>query len=244
MLEEILPPQVRSAEAFGESTPEPLFPEELALVAGAGQRRRDEFAAARACARRALGGLGLPPGPVLRDASRAPLWPRGVVGSLTHCAGYRAAAVAWSTGTAGDGTADPAGIATSAGVATIGIDAEPHEALPDGVLGLVASAGERDGLDRLRRDDPSVCWDRLLFCAKEAVYKAWFPLARRWLGFADAVVGIHPDGRFSARLGLAPGAGLPARFDGRWLARDGLLLAAIAVSNRPDRETVLHRGPA
>ncbi|MFG2040408.1 4'-phosphopantetheinyl transferase [Dactylosporangium sp. NPDC048998] len=228
MIETILPAGVRSAEAFDDRAPAPLFPEEAALVAGADPKRRTEFATARACARRALGELGLPPVPVLRDASRAPRWPHGVVGSLTHCAGYRAAAVA---------RADA--------FAAVGIDAEPHAPLPDGVLGLVAGPVERAELARLGRADGSVCWDRLLFCGKEAAYKAWYPLTRRWLGFGDAVVTIDPAGTFTAEIlaataGTAPG---PARFAGRWLARNGLLLAAVTASNRREHGPDGHRGP-
>ena len=57
-------------------------------------------------------------------------------------------------------------------------------------------------------------WDRLLFSTKESVYKAWFPLAERWLGFEDARVTIDRDrGSFAARL-LVPGP----RLDGRELS--------------------------
>jgi 4'-phosphopantetheinyl transferase EntD len=75
-----------------------------------------------------------------------------------------------------------------------------------------------------------VCWDRLLFSAKESVYKAWFPLTGRWLGFEDADVTITPDGTFTARL-LAELTETqpPASFAGRWLASGGLILTAIVV---------------
>ena len=78
-----------------------------------------------------------------------------------------------------------------------------------------------------------MCWDRLLFCAKEAVYKAWFPLTGRWLGFEQAEITVEPEaGTFRADL-LVPGAAVDGRaldrFTGRWLARDGLLLAAVVV---------------
>ena len=116
---------------------------------------------------------------------------------------------------------------------TIGLDAEPAEWLPGEVLGLVARPDERDRLGDLARDAPGVCWDRLLFSAKESVYKAWFPLARRWLGFHDADITINAaDGTFAARLLIAPPASSgvpPAGFSGRWLSRDGLLLTAITV---------------
>jgi 4'-phosphopantetheinyl transferase EntD len=81
-----------------------------------------------------------------------------------------------------------------------------------------------------------VSWDRLLFCAKESVYKAWFPLAQRWLGFEDAELAIDRSSEsFSARL-LVPGPTLHGaelrELSGRWLIADGLLLSAIAVPAR------------
>jgi 4'-phosphopantetheinyl transferase EntD len=214
VIEEILPEDVRSAEAFDDLGPAPLFAEEEVLLERAVGKRRAEFATVRACARRALGELGVPPVAVLPGERGAPRWPDGIVGSMTHCDGYRAGAVAW---------ADK--------VATIGIDAEPARPLPGRVLGMVSLPQERALLTRLAATAPAVSWDRLLFCAKEAVYKAWFPLANRWLGFQDAVVDLDPDGTFRARL-LVPGPRLGTGevngFAGRWLARDGLLLAAVA----------------
>ena len=103
------------------------------------------------------------------------MWPDGVVGAITHCAGFRAAAVAWR-----------------AQVRTVGLDAEPHTALPDGVLEAVSDAGERALLERLAREQPEVRWDKILFSAKESVYKAWFPLTGRWLGFEDAELDARP----------------------------------------------------
>jgi 4'-phosphopantetheinyl transferase EntD len=140
-------------------------------------------------------------------------------------------------------------------VRTIGIDAEPNLPLPDGVLDLVSRPEERRALAELRRagdgwragrtrgtgyggwetvaGGESVQWDRLLFSCKESVYKAWYPLARRWLGFEDAVVSIDPvAAAFTARI-LVPGPVIGGEelrgFRGRWLARDGLLVTAIAV---------------
>ena len=99
--------------------------------------------------------------------------------------------------------------------------------------GRTGTAGQR-GAERLRSltaAAPGTCWDRLLFSAKETTYKAWFPLARCWLGFEDADITINAtDGTFEARLLVsAPtvtGSAL-AGFTGRWLARDGLILTAI-----------------
>jgi 4'-phosphopantetheinyl transferase EntD len=189
-----------------------LFPEEEALLAKAVDKRRREFSTGRACARGALAALGVPRAPILRGERGAPQWPPGIVGSITHCAGYRAAAVAWERD-----------------VATIGLDAEPDEALPAGVLDRVSLPDERTRLRGLAAAAPGTCWDRLLFSAKESVYKAWFPLARRWLGFEDADITINAeDGTFGARL-LVPASAVGALdgFTGQWLACDGLILTAV-----------------
>jgi 4'-phosphopantetheinyl transferase EntD len=207
---------VAAVEAFEDPPGATLFPEEEAAMARAVPRRRGEFAAGRACARAALAQLGLPAAPILPGPRGAPQWPPGVVGTITHCDGYRASAVAHARD-----------------VLTLGLDAEPDGPLPGGVLEAVSLAEERDRLPGLAAAAPHVPWDRLLFCAKEAVYKAWFPLAGRWLGFEEAAITFAPDaGTFTARL-LVPGPAVGGRpldgFSGRWLARGGLLLAAIAV---------------
>lgn len=216
MLAEILPPQAAAAEIYSDLFDVALFPEERAALAQAVEARRREFTTTRACARAALAKLGVAPVPIARGPNGVPQWPPGVVGSLTHCAGYRAAAVAWA-----------------ADIITIGLDAEPDQSLPEGVLGAVSSADERAHLTILASGGPGPSWDCLLFSAKESVYKAWYPLTRRWLGFEEAEVTISPsDGSFTARL-LVPGPVLDGEdltaFSGRWLARNGLILTAIAV---------------
>ncbi len=124
-------------------------------------------------------------------------------------------------------------VARSSEVLTLGIDAEPNAALPDGLIADIARPEELPHLRRLRADVPHVHWDRLLFSAKESIYKAWFPLARRWLGFEDAAVTIDPTaGTFQARLLRSSGPhtdyGPLSAFSGRWMAREGILLTAIA----------------
>jgi 4'-phosphopantetheinyl transferase EntD len=65
----------------------------------------------------------------------------------------------------------------------------------------VASDEERRNLSRLQSHYPDVSWETILFCAKEAVYKAWYPLMRRWLGFQGVHVDLEPDLRaFGATL--------------------------------------------
>ena len=80
-------------------------------------------------------------------------------------------------------------------------------------------------------------WDRILFCAKEATYKVWFPVTRRWLGFEDAhivfaVDGTGTAGGFESSI-LIDGAALSGppltALRGRWSVRDGLVLTAIVL---------------
>ncbi|MFG2830749.1 4'-phosphopantetheinyl transferase [Streptomyces sp. NPDC048434] len=219
MIEAILPGSVCSAESVGEL---PAvrglsdFPEEDALLGRTTGRRRAEFAAARGCGRRALAGLGLPPGAILRAPGGSPRWPAGVVGSITHCDGYRAAAV---------------GLGTR--VLSVGIDAEPHRPLTVGLLDVITVEWERERLAELHQSAPSVCWERLLFSAKESIYKAWYPLTGRWLDFGDALLAFHPStDAFTARLRVpapeAGGASL-ARMTGRWRVANGLALTAVTV---------------
>ena len=214
MLEEILPTSVAVAEAFDDPPEAVLYPEEEPAVARAVDKRRREYTTGRYCARRALATLGLPLVAIPPGPNRSPAWPPGIVGSITHCAGYRAAAVAHDRDLAG-----------------LGIDAEPHGPLPEGVLAAVALPAEQARLAELAREAPDVHWDRLLFSAKESVYKVWYPLARRWLGFEEAELDLGPGG-FTARL-LVPGpdvGGAPlASLDGRWLVREGLVVTAIAL---------------
>jgi enterobactin synthetase component D / holo-[acyl-carrier protein] synthase len=218
VLERILPSATVVVATTGDLEAS-LFPEEAAALGRPVEKRRREFVTARACARRALAQLGLPERAVPSGPRGEPVWPDGVVGSITHCAGYRACA-----------------LARAEDVVTIGVDAELDAPLPAGLLPDVALPEERRRLGALAAADPLVSWDRLLFSIKESIYKAWFPLARQWLGFEDAAVTIDPQrGTFSAQL-LVPGPTVRGAvldgFAGRWLAEDGLLLAAVALPAR------------
>ena len=213
VIEELLPAGPSWAEAFEDPADATLFPEEEAVIARAVDKRRREFTTARHCARRAMEDLGVAPAPLLPGERGAPQWPDGVVGSMTHCAGYRAAVV---------GQAEK--------VLAVGIDAEPHAPLPDGVLDVVSLPAERERLAGLSAVDSTTHWDRILFSCKESVYKAWFPLTGAWLGFEQADLELRESGEFTARL-LKPGFHAEdeplTEFHGRWLARDGLVVTTI-----------------
>ncbi|WP_436844961.1 4'-phosphopantetheinyl transferase family protein [Streptomyces roseoverticillatus] len=219
MIERILPAEAVAEESLGSPAVPAggfLHPEEAAVVARAVPKRKEEFAAVRACARTALGRLGFPPVPLVPNRRGAPQWPAGVVGSMTHCDGYRAAVVARS------------GV-----LASVGIDAEPNGPLPGGVLDVVSLPGERARIRSLSALRPDVHWDRLLFSAKESVFKTWYPLTGQELDFEEAELHVDPDaGTFSARL-LVPGPVVGGvrldGFTGRWAVGSGFVLTAIAL---------------
>ena len=176
LIAELLPGSVAVVTAESGDELRPLLPGEGGLVADAVPSRRAEFTAGRTCARAALRRLGLPEQAILADDRRAPLWPTGVVGSITHCAGFTAAAVAWRRD-----------------IATLGIDTEPLGELDDADAAIVATTAERQrASDQLGTDA-----GRLLFSAKESIYKAWHQLTRRWLEFHDVTVSVTRGGTFT-----------------------------------------------
>ncbi|MDX3685607.1 MULTISPECIES: 4'-phosphopantetheinyl transferase family protein [unclassified Streptomyces] len=224
MIERLLPAYVACADTYETDAPAgSLYPEEARLVAASVDRRRHEFAAVRACARRAMAVLGLPPAPVMTGHRGMPLWPEGTVGSMTHCEGYRAAA-----------------LARASDVRAVGIDAEPNEPLPPGVWEAISVPAERERLPLGAEGSatPAIHWDRLLFSAKESVFKTWFPLTRIELDFDEAEIefrtspGGATEGTFVASLALtAPG--MPRSYEGRWLIDDGFAVTAIVLPEAP-----------
>jgi 4'-phosphopantetheinyl transferase EntD len=218
VIADLLPAGAAVGEAFCDVPGELPHPQEQPLIARAVSARRSEFVTARRCAREALTRLGLPPVAILAGPRGEPVWPDGVTGSITHCAGYRAAAVAHRST-----------------VASLGIDAETHAPLPDGVIDAVTGPAERTRLAALTDRHPAICWDRLLFSAKESVYKAWFPLTRRMLGFEEADVSFDAStSTFAAQLLVpgtrADGAAPLTGFTGRWLVKGDLVVTAVTVA--------------
>jgi 4'-phosphopantetheinyl transferase EntD len=219
LLERLLPNVVAWAETREDRLDIELFASERLSLGRAVEKRRREFVTGRACARTALQRLGVPVVAIPSGQHGEPLWPTGVVGSITHCLGYRACAVA-----------------SSQAAVTLGIDAEPNTPLPDGVLEQVAFGRERERVAErppLTDGEGRVDLPRLLFSAKEAVYKAWFPLAKRWLGFDDVELSIDlANGEFAAELlipGPVVGGAMLTEFPGRWALQDGVICTTVVV---------------
>jgi 4'-phosphopantetheinyl transferase EntD len=207
----LLPAQVVTVEAAEEDWTAALLPEEEPLVARAVEKRRREFTAGRTCARRALERFGSAGFPIVTGSRREPLWPPGLVGSITHCLGYCAAAVALASE-----------------VRSVGIDAELRAPLSDGVVAMICTDSER----RLAESLPGDHWPALLFSAKEAIYKAWFPLTGRWLDYRDAELTLDlVRGTFSARIlpPLEPGVFPWTPLEGRFAVSDERVFTAVVI---------------
>ena len=181
----------------------PLFPDEERVVEGAVASRRHEFAAGRAAARRALAGLGWPPSSIPSGEGRAPVWPAGVVGSISHAGNHAVAAVA-----------------RASEVSSLGIDLELARPLPADVARMVVTAHDRLGALPLGAT--------IAFSAKESVYKALYPAHGFRLEFADVALELHAVCSFTA---IATFAGKQRQVRGRFsLSETFVATAVLAVS--------------
>ena len=191
-----------------------LLPEETLSIARAGAKRRREFVAGRVLARGGMRRLGLEPEAIPMGPDRAPRWPDGVVGSITHTDRWCAVAL---------GRADE--------ILAIGIDVEVETPLAAELWPLVCTPDE---LARLRSLPPADGGSlaKLLFSAKETAYKSQYPLTKQFLDFAAMVVEVDVGaGRWHATFvsGQRP-AGCPwASLEGRWARLDGLIATAAMV---------------
>ncbi|MDC7111979.1 4'-phosphopantetheinyl transferase superfamily protein [Corynebacterium pseudodiphtheriticum] len=202
---------VRSDAAGDLSNFHRLHPLEQSLVSHSVEKRKAEFGDARWCAHQALRQLGYSRNePILRGNRGMPLWPEGFCGSMSHTSGMRAAAVA-----------------PIHRLHSLGIDIEPAEKLPVDIVDLILRGSEKPQISRFRATGIS-CADRIIFCAKETVYKTWFPMTQRWLGFEQAEIDLREDGTFVAYLLVRP-TPVPL-ITGKWMIDDGFVFTAAAVT--------------
>jgi len=189
-----------------------LYPDEIAHIRAAVAQRRAEFATARVCARRGLAAMGIAPVSLVPAADRAPAWPDGVVGSITHTRDYCAVAL---------GRCPP--------VRSMGIDVETIRELEEGVADLILTDRERAWLHSPEpRARPLVEDSLLVFSAKEAFYKCQFPLTHRLLEFRDVEIELPPrDGRFSVTVLKRDWPKDLARLDGRFAFDSGRVLCGV-----------------
>jgi 4'-phosphopantetheinyl transferase EntD len=227
----LLPDAVRLAEMSpADADPARLLPAEGLLVERAVEKRRREFAAGRILARDVFASMRLSvaqiSGPLSSDADRVPIWPEGVVGSITHCQSLCATAAAFATDSAG-----------------IGLDVEPARPLTDELRPMIVHDREFALFDRLPAEVRPL-GGVLAFAMKEAVYKAIYPIRRRFLEFRDVEIVRHEiratssnsddlQGEFEIEV-LRTDAVLPEHpsISGRYRIANGHVAAAVVLPPR------------
>lgn len=197
-----------------DSAQQQLAAQEEAAVRGAGAKRRAEFVAGRTYARAALRALGVHVDVIPVGPSRAPVWPRTVVASITHSDTYCGVIAARSDA-----------------FRAIAIDAEPAVALDRELVDVVCAPVELRTRARHERET-AVDLPKLLFSAKESVYKASFTLSGAFLDFKDVEIDLDPDARtFVGRLvTCAPEiAGVPRAISGGFIVADDHVVTWAAI---------------
>ena len=216
-LSALFPPGAVVAALRGAGDPLALYPEEARHLKRAVQKRAEEFAAGRLCARRLLQEFGIRDFPIDVGEHREPLWPDALVGSITHTSGYCAAVVA-----------------SKANLRAVGIDCEIAGSVKPELWRGICTPAESAWLRSL----PDALQPRaatLIFSAKEAFYKCQFGVTRQQLGFHDAVVEIadwpEPRGVFRIRatrpIALDRFTAMP--LEGRYLFHEEFVTAALAL---------------
>ena len=187
-------PEVALACGRVENHVDGLLPEERSVLARMGDVRRREYSSGRRAARHALEMLDVH-GSAVNARGRMPVWPPGIVGSITHS---RSLALAM--------------VGRNRNVAGIGVDLELEQRVTDQLARRVLLKPERE---RLLEGD----WPTMLFAAKEAVYKAVNPLVGEYLEFTDVEIVASTDGTYRAAM-TRPGDSKPVVEAGRgWFQR-------------------------
>ena len=181
-----------------------LLAAEREAIEGAASSRVEQFTAGRVCSRLALGRFGVAATtPIVRGEDRAPIWPEGFVGSITHTDVWCAAAVG-----------------RKESLRSVGIDLEPATPLKEALWRRVCTPAERE---RLRELPNSGLMGKILFSAKESVYKCQYPLTTQFLGFHAVEVDVG-DGEFRAIFKQAAGEFEPGdEMQGKYLVEGGLV---------------------
>jgi 4'-phosphopantetheinyl transferase EntD len=212
-------PEVSICVATPNMPDMPLYPEEQVAISYAVPKRRREFTAGRIAARTALCTLGMPACPIPVGPHRAPQWPVGVVGSISHCDGFCLAVVGRKNIISG-----------------IGVDVEENTPLPKDTLHIICDQTERYNIARSLQHsvaDPG----KIYYCAKEAFYKSVYPLTGIFFDFLDVQISLSPPnsygiGSFTPAVKASPDFLVGYIITGRWTCCEGFIFAGATVSSK------------
>ncbi|MBI6630200.1 4'-phosphopantetheinyl transferase superfamily protein [Pontibaca sp. S1109L] len=209
----LFPNNVALASSDPGGDPSTLYPAERLAIARAVPARQREFAAGRDAARRAMAQRGLANSPIPMSSDRAPLWPQGVTGSISHCQSCCLAAIALRT----DARA-------------LGLDVEEDTPLSDDLIAEICTPFERAWLSE-QSTLQARHWAKVIFSAKETAYKCQYTVTRRLFGFDGFEISLdqkigHFEARFTASIApFARNTALMGRFGiGNGLIVTGMFL--------------------
>jgi 4'-phosphopantetheinyl transferase EntD len=205
---------IHVAEADPDVFPYALFPEESAQIERAIEKRAREYGVARTLFRGLLPHLGLGPVALVNDDKRAPQWPEGVLGTITHTQSYCGVA-----------------IASTRDVLGLGLDAERAGPLKQALWKSICTPEELAMLHGMSEDEAGEL-GKLIFSAKECAYKAQYARSRTFLGFQAMRIDVDDTHqRFRATFEqsagdvYAPGDVI----DGRFLRTETLVLTSVTI---------------
>jgi 4'-phosphopantetheinyl transferase EntD len=201
------------ADAVPRLVDDELFESEREYIRRSVPKRRAEFGAARLLAREGFRAMGVRPIALVPGTDGVPSWPAGVVGSITHTAGYCAVVL---------GRSPP--------VRSLGLDVETLQELAAGIVDSIVTPPERAWL-RAQPQSRQAALALVFFSAKEAYYKCQYPISRTFLEFGDVTLDVlFEQGRFVA---TASPPGLPrdvARLEGRFAFEGGRVLCGVELT--------------
>jgi 4'-phosphopantetheinyl transferase EntD len=221
-LRDQLPPDIALGSDDPRLPPVGLMPGEA--IGGMVPKRLAEFAAGRRAARAAIVQAGMVPAAIPHGPDRAPIWPEGVTGSISHCADLCIALAGRSMNWAG-----------------LGVDIEPEHDLEAALWPEILRPEERVWLDSLAPSDRGVM-ALAIFVAKEAVYKAQYGISRTLFGFDALAISLTGAGYAATFAHDVPRMARGSRLWGHLIHAGGYVAAVCPIYHdwleEPQRMTV------
>lgn len=210
MFDELLPDFVASFSSLALPAEALLLESESEQSQSFAASRLKEFTHGRYCARQALASLGKPAVAIEVGESRQPVWPQGIVGSITHSQDFAAAAAG-----------------TTEQLAGLGIDCEQQGRLDEKIQKRISLPSEIEAAGSSGLAE----YGSILFSAKESVYKCIWPTVRHFVGFKDVELTLDiASSSYTAKPAndkLCPS--LLSGIQGRWLLVDGRVLTCALI---------------
>ena len=220
-LSELFPRSALTAELRGAGDPGALYPDEARHVRKAVRKRAEEFAAGRLCARLLLRELGIQNFAIEVGADRQPVWPKDLVGSITHTTGFCAAVIGRKTS-----------------LRSVGIDTEITGSVQPKLWRGICTPSETVWLRALPESE-RLAAATLIFSAKEAFYKCQFAVTQERLGFHDVAIELPAWGEKGGAFKIVANRSIELErsaaltLHGRYLFHEQFITAGIALAAAP-----------